>query len=176
MTAKPRPNAEEIKRLLNLQELPFEGGFFRQTYVPTEQIAREHLPARYAESKPFSTAILFLLTPESFSAFHKLATDEVYHYYLGDPAELYELHADGSSRNVILGPDLVIGHQVQHVVPRGVWQGSQVHPGGKWTLLGTTMAPGYTQNDFELAQASVLIEAFPEQRDIIRQLTRTETA
>ena len=169
-----KPTAAEIRRLLQLEELPVEGGYFRQTYLSAEQILKLYLPERYAEDKPISTAILFLLTPEAFSAFHQLPTDEVYHYYLGDPAELFELHPDGTTRLVTLGADIVNGHQVQHVVPRGTWQGSRVAPGGEWALLGTTMAPGYTQSDFLLGYAASLIKKYPSQEQIIRQLTRDE--
>jgi hypothetical protein len=171
-----RPSAEDLKRLLHLEELPFEGGFFRQTYVANDEILKEHLPERYAESKSICSAILYLLTPDSFSALHKLATDEIYHYYLGDPAELYELHPDGTASKVVLGADIVNGQQVQHVARRDAWQGSRVAPGGEWTLLGTTMAPGYTQADFELGKAASLIREYPAQEQIIRFLTRDERA
>jgi predicted cupin superfamily sugar epimerase len=167
-----RLTATEILRLLQLEELPFEGGHFRQTYVSRDQVPKQHLPERYSENKPFSTAILFLLTPLGFSALHKLPTDEVFHYYLGDPAELVELHPDGSARKIILGPDIIHGQVVQHVVRAGFWQGTHLKPGGEWTLLGTTMAPGYTQTDFELANAARLIEMYPAEADLIRQLTR----
>jgi len=175
MNSKQRLSPREIIKLLDLQELPLEGGFFHQTYVSTDLVAQEHLPARYAETKSFCTAIVYLLTPKSFSAFHRLPTDEVYHYYLGDPAELFELHSDGSRHKTILGPDLASGHQVQQVVQRGAWQASRVQPGGEWTVLGTTMAPGYTQSDFELGQISALQREFPEHRKIIQQLTRIDT-
>ncbi|MEX2160938.1 MAG: cupin domain-containing protein [Anaerolineales bacterium] len=164
--------AEEIKKLLGLQELQFEGGFFRQTYVSPDMLQKEQLPGRYRDSRPFATAVFYLLTADSFSAFHRLLTDEIYHHYLGDAAELHELHPDGSASTTLLGPDLAAGQQVQHLVPHGVWQGSRVTTGGTWTLLGTTMAPGYTQDDFELGHATHLISEFPAQEDLIRQLTR----
>lgn len=169
-----RPSAEDLKRMLQLEELPLEGGYYRQTYVADDEILKEHLPERYAENKSTCSAILFLLTPESFSALHKLPTDEIYHYYLGDPAELYELLPDGTASKVILGADIVNGHKVQHVARRDAWQGSRVAPGGEWTLLGTTMAPGYTQADFELGSAASLISKYPSQEQIIRVLTREE--
>lgn len=171
MAAK-RPSAQEIKRLLQLEALPFEGGFFRQTYLAQDEILKAHLPKRYAEDKSLSSAILFLLTPDSFSALHKLPTDEVYHFYLGDPAELTELHPDGTASKVILGADIVNGQVVQHVARRDVWQGSRVVPGGEWTLLGTTMAPAYSQSDFLLGDPASLIIEYPSQAEIIRQLTR----
>lgn len=172
MNNKQKLSAEEIRKQLQLVPLPIEGGYFRQTYLASDQIAKEHLPGRYPENKAVGSAILFLLTPDSFSAFHKLLTDEIYHYHLGDPAELFELHPDGSSNRVILGPDILGGQQVQHVVSQGVWQASRVTPGGEWTLLGTTMAPAYTQSDFELGETDKLIDDYPGQKEIITQLTR----
>jgi predicted cupin superfamily sugar epimerase len=173
MANSKKISAEEIKKLLDLQPLPIEGGYFRQTYIAGDEIAKDHLPKRYSENKAVSSAIYFLLTPDSFSALHKLPTDEIYHYYLGDPAELLELHPDGTSRKVILGADILNGQQVQHVAPQGVWQGSRLIPGGEWTLLGTTMAPAYTQADFELGEAAQLISEFPSEEKLIRKLTRT---
>ena len=94
---------EKIIEILELETLPVEGGLFRQTYVSAESIPRKHLPDRYVTDKPFGTAIYYLLTsdPNSFSALHKLPTDEIWHFYLGDPVELFELHPDGSSQAVI---------------------------------------------------------------------------
>lgn len=172
MSSNPKLSVEELKRALNLEPLPLEGGFFLQTYLSAENLPKSSLPNRYGEDKSFSSAILFLLTPESFSAFHKLPTDEVFHYYLGDAAELHELHQDGSASKVILGPDILNGHKVQHVVAREVWQALRVRPGGEWTLLGTTMAPAYTQNDFQLGDAAKLTTDFPNHKEIIKQLTR----
>lgn len=168
-----KPTADEIKRLLRLEELPLEGGYFRQTYVADDLTLKAHLPARYGEDKHFSSAIFFLLTPTVFSALHKLPTDEIYHYYLGDPAELLELRPDGTAGTVTLGADIVNGHSLQHVVRRGHWQGSRVTPGGEWCLLGTTMAPAYTQKDFTLGQRAALTREYTGHKEIIRSLTRT---
>jgi predicted cupin superfamily sugar epimerase len=97
---------EKLIEHLGLERLPVEGGYFRQTYCAEEAIPRHALPDRYPTDKPFSTAIYYLLTsdPDSFSALHKLPTEEVYHFYLGDPVELLLLYPDGGSERVILGP------------------------------------------------------------------------
>ena len=122
---------DELIRMLELEPLPGEGGYFRQTWVAPDRIA--------------GTAIYYLVTddPHGFSAMHRLPTDEVYHFYLGDPVEQLLLHADGTSEVVVLGQDLSAGQRVQHVAPRDVWQGTRLVAGGRWALLGTTMAPGF---------------------------------
>lgn len=166
--------AGELIRLLGLQPLPVEGGYFRQTYVSEESIAAEALPARYGAPKPFSTAIYFLLTdePDSFSSLHALPTEEVYHFYLGDPVELLLLHPGGRSEIVVLGHDLRSGQRVQAVVPRGVWQGSRLMPGGRFALMGTTMAPGFTPPDFTGGDPAELLRSHPHEAERIRKLTR----
>jgi len=167
---------EKIIEMFDLDPLPVEGGLFFQTYCATESVSGEGLPGRYSVDKPFGTAIVYLLTaePDSFSALHKLPTDEVYHFYLGDPVELLQLHPDGSSERIILGQDLLGGQKVQHVVPRDVWQGSHLLPGGRFALLGTTMAPGYTDEDYTGGDPDELISTYPDREVIIEQLTRRE--
>ena len=169
---------EDLITIFNLEPLPVEGGLFFQTYRSPETIPHDGLPARYPGNKPFGTAIVYLLTtdPDSFSALHKLPTDEVYHFYLGDPVELLQLHPDGSSKRIILGQDLLDGQKVQHVVPRDVWQGSHILPGGQFALLGTTMAPGYTDEDYLGGDPDELITAYPDQEALIEQLTRRKSA
>lgn len=166
--------AEHVIRHFGLQPLPKEGGLFRQTYCAAETIPVDSLPLRYRRDKPFATAILYLLTsaPDSFSALHRLPTDEIYHFYLGDPVELLLLHPQRTSEQVILGQDIQAGQQVQFVVPRGVWQGSRLVPGGRWALLGTTMAPGYDDEDYQHGVREDLIRDYPEEADRIRLLTR----
>lgn len=165
---------QQIIDHLGLEPLHEEGGLFIQSYCSPETISREHLPERYQGDKPFGTAIYYLLTAEtnSFSALHKLPTDEMYHFYLGDPVELLQLHPDGTSRLVILGQDLLAGQKLQHLVPHGVWQGSHLIPGGYFALLGTTMAPGYTPEDYVGGNVENLITQYPDQAELIRQLTR----
>ena len=166
--------AQAIVDALGLEPLPEEGGMFRQTFEADETLAAAALPARYGRDKSLSTAIYYLLTdePGSFSALHRLPTDEVYHFYLGDPVELVELRGDGASRRVILGQDLLAGQRVQHVVARGVWQGSRLLPGGRFALLGTTMAPGFDPLDYEGGRRAELVARYPREADRIRRLTR----
>ncbi len=166
--------AEQLIEFFGLEPLPVEGGLFFQTYLSKEMIDRDCLPNRYGQHKPFGTAIVYLLIDDedSFSALHKLPTDEVYHFYLGDAVELLQLYPDGHSKRVILGQDILSGQKIQHVAPQNVWQGSRLLPGGEFALLGTTMAPGYTDEDYVGGRADLLMSEYPEQAELIRRLTR----
>lgn len=116
----------------------------------------------------------YLLTSEqdSFSALHQLQTDEIYHFYLGDPVEMLLLHPDGRAKRMVLGPDILDGQRVQFVVPRDVWQGSRVLAGGSFALMGTTMAPGFDLADWAEGKREELIRQYPQQAVLIRALTR----
>jgi len=171
-----RPDPRDLIARLGLVPLPVEGGLFLQTYLADETLAAEALPARYGRPKPLSTAIYYLLTadPDSFSAMHRLPTEEVYHFYLGDPVDMLLLHPDGRSEEVRLGPDVLGGERVQHVVPRGVWQGSRLRAGGAYALLGTTMAPGFDPADYDGGDRERLVHAYPGAAELIRALTRID--
>jgi predicted cupin superfamily sugar epimerase len=165
------PSAEEIIACLNLQPHPKEGGYFRETYRSTETLPASTLPARYGGERSASTAIYYLLTPTTFSALHRLRTDEVFHFYLGSPVRMLQLAPDGTGRSVVLGPDILAGQQAQVVVPRGVWQGSLLEPGGTFALLGCTVAPGFDYTDYEHGTRAELLARYPDHAELIRRLT-----
>ena len=106
------------------------------------------------------------------SALHRLLSDEVYHFYLGDPLEMTLLYPDGSSQRIILGQDMLNNQHLQFAVPAGVWQGSQVLAGGSFSLVGTTMAPGFTPSDFQIGERKKLLALYPQQHQAIMALTR----
>lgn len=155
--------AQEVIGLLQLEPLSLEGGFFALTYRSPEQIVPEALPERYHQALVFGTAIYALLTSTDFSAMHRLDTDEIYHFYYGDPLEMLLLHPDGSGEVFILGNDLPAGQRPQKVVGRNVWQGSRPVSGGVhgFTLIGTTMAPGFEWAGFEPGQRDSLAKQYP---------------
>jgi predicted cupin superfamily sugar epimerase len=167
---------DAIIQKLNLKPLAGEGGLFAETYRSALTIPAGALPERYGDQpKPCGTAIFYLLTgePDSFSAFHRLLSDEVYHFYLGDPLELTLLYPDGTSQTVTMGQDLMNGQQLQVVVPAGVWQGSRLAAGGEYALLGTTMAPGFTPDEYESGQQANLLARYPQEKARILALTRS---
>jgi predicted cupin superfamily sugar epimerase len=164
--------AAEIIQKLNLRPHPAEGGFFAETYRAAEQIPAAALPVCYGGPRSHNTAIYYLLSPETFSEMHRLAGDEIFHFYLGDPVEMLQLREDGSGERVLLGSDLAGGMAPQLVVPRRTWQGSRLVPGGKVALLGTTVAPGFEFQDYTRAERAVLLRQYPTFQTLIVSLTR----
>jgi predicted cupin superfamily sugar epimerase len=159
--------AEEIKSLLKLEPHPIEGGSFRRTYTSTGSI---ELPRGVRAQ---STAIYYLLEPGTFSEMHLLDSDEIFHFYLGDPVEMLQLLPDGGSAVLTLGSDLLAGQRVQLIVPAGVWQGTRLIGSGKVALLGCTVTPGFDYADYRNAPAAELIAKWPDQAERIRALTRS---
>jgi uncharacterized protein len=168
------PTADQIKTALGLKPHPIEGGFFCETYRSAAVIPAGSLPPEYPQDshRSFGTAIYYLLTSDTFSEFHRLPTEEVFHFYLGGPVRMWQLFPDGQIRQVVLGTDIFAGQQPQVVVPPGVWQGSELEPGAPYALLGATVAPGFDYADYISAERSVLIERYPASADAIRRLTR----
>ena len=159
--------AEEIKKLLNLDPHPVEGGFFRRTFTSTGTI---EMPRGM---RSLGSAIYYLIEPGSFSELHVLESDEIFHFYLGDPAEMLHLYPDGSSAVFTLGSDLKAGQHVQLMVPAGVWQGMRLAGDGRVALLGCTVTPGFNYADYRNAKYAELAAKWPEQAERIRALTRT---
>lgn len=159
--------AEEIKSLLKLQPHPMEGGWFRQTYVSSVSVAL------LGGVRPYGTAIYYLLESGTFSEMHTLASDEVFHFYLGDPVEMLQLYPDGGSAVFTLGQDLAAGQHVQLVVPAGVWQGTRLIGEGKVALLGCTVSPGFDYADYRSGSYAELTAKWPVEAERIRKLTRS---
>ena len=167
--------AEQITERLNLVPLTIEGGYFRETYRAPLIMPCDALPNEYGGDRNVSTAIYYLLTPETFSAIHIVKSDEVFHFYTGDTVEMLQLWPDGSARVVMISNDLAAGHEPQAVVPAHVWQGCRLVPGGQWALMGCTVAPGFDYRDFKLGDRSELIARYPGHADMITALTKGPT-
>jgi len=164
--------ADDVKQLLQLTPLKLEGGFFRETYRSRWQVPAEYLPEGIRGPRSIGTAIYYMITPESFSTLHRLPGSEVFHFYLGDPVVMLQLHSSGESETVTLGHNLAAGHQPQVVVRGGVWQGCRLAPGGRWALLGTTMSPGFDYADYETGVRDELVAQYPGTEELIRRYTR----
>jgi hypothetical protein len=161
--------AEELIEKLGLKPHK-EGGYFAEAWRAPERLAAKALPRRYPGARSLSTAIYYLITPGSFSRLHRLRSDELFHFYLGDPVEFLLLSPDKKGSTVIIGPDVMAGQRPLLVVRRGTWQGARLLPGGKFALLGTTMAPGFEYDDFEKADPAALARKYPAFRRLIKEL------
>jgi predicted cupin superfamily sugar epimerase len=148
--------ARKLIKLFRMKPLPNEGGFYTETYRCKEKIQLKTLGSRN-----ISTAILYLLTSNSCSKLHRLKHDEIFHFYLGDPVTMLQLHSDGKTEIITLGPDILKNQSVQVIVPRNTWQGCFLKKGGKFALLGTTVAPGFDFKDFQLGDRNNLLKKFP---------------
>ncbi|MBN2239627.1 MAG: cupin domain-containing protein [Dehalococcoidales bacterium] len=166
--------AEKIVAMLNLQPHPSEGGYFSETYKAAGIIPKESLHDNYGGDRSFCTAIYYLLTPDTFSAMHRVRSDEIFHFYLGDPVEMLQLFPDGTGKTVIIGNDIEKGMLPQVIVPAGVWQGSRLADGGEYALMGTTVSPGFEYEDYEDGEKDFLIKSYPEFEDMITSLTSNE--
>lgn len=166
------PTAQDIIARLGLIPLTIEGGYFRETYRAPLSIPADGLPGEYGGERNASTSIYYLLTPNTFSAIHRIKSDEVFHFYAGDPVEMLQFWPNGEAKVVIIHNDLAAGREPQLVVPAGVWQGCRLVNGGQWALMGCTVAPGFDYADFELADKSRLVNAHPEFSELIAALTK----
>jgi len=160
---------EKIIKVLDLQPHP-EGGFFRETYRSQGVINEDSLSVDYSGSRNNSTCIYFLLTSDSFSAFHRIKQDEIWHFYDGSPLTLYLISPEGDYSTVVVGRELDEGHVPQYVVPGGYWFGATVEK--EYSLVGCTVSPGFDFLDFELADRNELVLAYPGLYNEIVGLTR----
>jgi predicted cupin superfamily sugar epimerase len=158
-----------LRKEYNFQPISKEGGYFFSTYH-SEMMVPGISPG--APQRVAGSAIYFLMTPGDFSALHRLKEDEVYHFYNGSPIELLQLFPDGTGSITICGPEFWNGQQPQVVVHHDTWQGSRPLDPKNYSLLGTTMTPGFNPNDFALGKRDDLIKAYPKFADKIKALTR----
>jgi len=151
------PEVQALVAQHGLQPLPVEGTLFAATY-------------RGAAGESSAMVGLYCDEPPSLSLFHRLAVDEVWHFYGGDPLRLVLLHADGHCEDVILGSDAVRGQRVQFVVPAGCWQAGHLLAGGRYSLFGCTLAPAFHSALFEGGARDVLLARYPQRAEDINRL------
>jgi uncharacterized protein len=150
-----------------------EGGYYRESYRSDEMIPVGGLPVRFAGGeRVFSTAIYFLLSGRDFSAFHRLHSDEMWHFYTGAPLTIHSLDEKGGYSRWRLGCDGEKEAAFQVVIKAGSWFGASLEEIDSFALVGCTVAPGFDFRDFEMADRSELIRLYPEHRALIEQLTR----
>lgn len=148
-----------------------EGGYFAETYRSAETIPQDALPKRFEGERNFSTGIYFLLESHQFSALHRIQSDEMWHFYYGTPLNVYYIDHQGFVQTIKLGDNPENGEVFQAVVPAGVWFGSKPAQPNGYSLVGCTVAPGFSFADFEMASREKLMKQYPEHKEIINILT-----
>ena len=152
--------AEDVRKLLQL-EPNATCGFVRLTFVSQQAIAAGGLPAPFADGRPAGSALYFMVTPEAPVRLHRIRNDQLYHYYLGDPIELFLLHGDGTSERVVVGPDLRAGERVQQLIPGNTFHTARVTGRRRWFLGASTEWPGVVPADVEIGDLEALAGKYP---------------
>lgn len=155
------PLVAALIRELRLIPLPGEGGLYAETYRSSGVIPAGALAGRDQGARSCATAIYYLVTPEGFSALHRVASTELFHFYLGDPVRMLQITPGGQGRLIDIGTDIPAGQRPQVVAPRGVWQGTRLAPGGRFALLGCTVSPGFDFADYEHGDRAALTALCP---------------
>ena len=149
-----------------------EGGYFKEVYRAKELINQDALPARFNSNRNFSTSIYYLLEKNDFSAFHRIHSDETWHFYAGSPLRLYIIDAEGKLEMRYISNEIKPNHYLQYTVPFGCWFAAELDNSTDFTLLGCTVSPGFDFEDFQLAEKSQLIATYPQHRELIERLCR----
>ena len=165
------PEIAAIVRALGLVPLPQEGGLYAETYRSARILPAHAAGPEQNGPRACATAIYYLVTPTRFSALHRVASTEIFHFYLGDPVHMLQLHPGGSASTHVIGTGLAAGQRPQVVVPRGVWQGTRLVPGGRFALLGCTVSPGFDFADYEHGHRAELTRQYPACAEAIAALT-----
>ena len=161
-------NANYWIEKLGLEKHP-EGGWFRQVHKSDEIIKKEHLPERYSGSRHYGTSIYFLITGKEFSVFHRIKSDEIWHFYEGSQITIHLINTKGKYSTVKLGNNFENGEVFQYTIPHGVWFAAETE---SFALIGCTVSPGFDYEDFELGKREEMVKMFPENVQIIERLTR----
>lgn len=163
--------AEDLVKKYEMLPHP-EGGWYKETYRSKEQINGNALPKRFSENRSFSTAIYFLMEKGNFSGFHRIKSDECWHFYAGQTLLVYVINNAGNLDIIKLGNNIEMGECFQYVVPANCWFASRPADESEFSFVGCTVAPGFDFADFELAVANNLSLEFPQHKSIIDSLCR----
>jgi hypothetical protein len=158
--------ADDIKRLLGLTRHP-TCGFVAETYRSVRTIPSSAMPPPYEGSRPWGSALYFLVTPDAQIVLHRIRQDQLYHHYLGDPLDVLLLHADGTGAVVTVGSDLAAGMRPQLLIPGGTFHVSRLPSGARWALLASTEWPGVEPSDVEHGDPEALKRSHPSMKEQI---------
>lgn len=146
-----------------------EGGYYREVYRSDEFVHKKNLPDRYSSFRSFSSSIYFLLNSNEFSAFHRLKSDEIWHFYEGSAITLLIILKNGESRKIILGRNGDSGEVYQAVMPKGCWFAAIVTEPISYAMVGCTVAPGFDFEDFEMGRKETLLKLYPKHASLIEK-------
>lgn len=162
---------KSIIEKLSLQLHP-EGGYFREVYRSTDEIKKDGLPDRYKKDRNSGTSIYYMLEGEQFSSFHKLKSDETWHFYIGSPIILHLISREGEYSKIVLGQKILEDELLQFTIINGTWFAAEVKDKKSYSLVGCTVYPGFDFEDFEMGDKKKLFKQFPQHKELIDKFTR----
>ena len=162
-------NYQDLIKILDLKPHP-EGGFYGEVFRSKIKIKKEALPERFPGDRIFLTLIYYLLPKGAHSRFHRIKSDEIYHFYLGGPMTVVEIRPDGSLHKTIMGQDLKNEQVIHYKIHRDAWFGAYPNPGTEFSLIGCSVSPGFEFEDFEIAKQEELLKQYPQHEKIIKEL------
>ncbi|RJQ58822.1 MAG: cupin domain-containing protein [Stygiobacter sp.] len=163
--------AKIIAEKLGLLPHP-EGGYFKEIYRAEEKIGKPELPERFSGDRNFSTSIYFMLSGNDKSHFHRIKSDEIWHFYSGTALLLHQIDTDGNYSSIKIGNDILAGETPQAIIPHGNWFAAEVDDKNSYALVGCTVSPGFDFSDFELATQKELCEKYPKYSELIKVFTK----
>lgn len=163
--------ARDYVKELGLEPHP-EGGYFKEMYRAEGQIPKSVLPDAFKGDRNYATSIFYMLEGEQISTFHRIQSDELWHFYAGTALTVHMIDSKGNASSKTLGPRINQGEELLFYVPAGVWFASEVIDKTSFCLAGCTVAPGFDFEDFEMARRVQLLKEFPEHQELITRLTR----
>jgi uncharacterized protein len=163
-------NIPQIIEKLNMQEHT-EGGWFLEVYRSNIELNHSALPEQYKSNRNLATSIYYAISSDNPSRFHRLNSDEFWHFHLGSQVNIHTITRQGEYKIIKLGNNILSGEQPFALIPAGVWFGATVSENDSYSLVGCTVVPGFEYEDFEKAKQEDLIKLFPQHSEIIKQLT-----
>jgi len=158
--------------ITKLELLPHpEGGYYKEVYRANEKIDKAGLPSRYSSERAFATSIYYLLESGQFSSFHKLKSDETWHFYNGSPIAIYLISLSGDYQKIVVGDEIGKNQLLQHTIERETWFAAEPLEKNSYSLIGCSVAPGFEFDDFELGKRNELLASFTNHSEIISRLT-----
>lgn len=151
---------------LQLEKHP-EGGWFREVYQSGEMISKHALPEGFSGDRSVSTSIYYLLEGEDFSAFHRIKSDELWHFYTGNSSiEIISIE-EGKTKQQFLGDNPGQNHYFQIVVPKNTWFAARLINKNGFALAGCTVSPGFHFDDFEMANQELIWQNPEIEKEIV---------
>ena len=163
--------AEDVRNLLRL-EPNATCGEVRLTFISRHSLAAQALAAPFEAPRPLGSALYFMVMPSAPVRLHRIRNDQLYHYYLGDPLELFLLHEDGRSEHVVIGPDLRGGDHVQFFIPGNTFHTARLLGSGSWFLGASTEWPGVIPADVEIGDVDALAARHKDVADVLHAIAR----